>query len=77
MIYPNPSNSKITVKLSDKNYSIVDVEIFNIEGKMIYMSQYNQNEFDINISNFPNSLYVMNIKDKYGNLIQTEKIIKN
>jgi hypothetical protein len=77
IIYPNPSNNRITVELSDKNYRLVDVEIFNLDGKMIYMKQYSQNAFDINISDFPNNLYVLNIKDKYGNLIQTKKIIKN
>lgn len=77
IIYPNPSNNRITVELSDKDYKLVDVEIFNLDGKMIYMKQYSQNAFDINISDFPNSLYVLNIKDNNGNLIQTKKIIKN
>jgi hypothetical protein len=75
-IYPNPSADKITVDLANSIDSYVDLEILNLNGKMIFMKEYNSNTIEVDISDFTTGMYILNIKDNKGNLIQTKKVIK-
>lgn len=40
------------------------------------MKQYKSNLANIDISDFTNGLYMINLKDDNGNIIKTEKIVK-
>jgi hypothetical protein len=71
MLYPNPTNSTISVKCPP--YS--KLRILNFNGQ-VALSQNLSNELNtINIENFPNGLYIFEIEN--NGKTYTEKIIKN
>lgn len=75
-IFPNPVDNQLTVKINEQTVGSVDTEIYNMSGKMILMKKYSSNSFQINLSNLKKGMYLLKIKDGEGNLIKSEKIIK-
>ncbi|HXU27044.1 MAG TPA: T9SS type A sorting domain-containing protein, partial [Bacteroidia bacterium] len=64
-IYPNPAQNKITIDATD----VVDVKLFDMLGKQITTSKENQ----IDISNFTNGIYFIQVKTNTS--MSTQKII--
>ncbi len=58
-VFPNPVSNVLTIQNNlQKNYK---VEIFDISGKNIYNSQISNFNYQINISNYPNGTYFVNV----------------
>jgi len=58
-IYPNPFNNKFTLNInSNKAYNVT---ITNTFGQLIISKQINQQTTEINLSNYPNGIYFVNI----------------
>lgn len=68
MVYPNPSNRYITVKLPGMNSHTV--EIYNTLGKLILSSNFNEQE-RIDISNLSNGVYLLRAYNECSNLSNT------
>lgn len=75
-IFPNPTDDQITVEIKQQEVTSADVEIYTLTGKMIYMKSYDSNSFKINTSDLSQGAYILKIKDTGGNLIKTDKFIK-
>ncbi|MBK7390023.1 MAG: T9SS type A sorting domain-containing protein [Bacteroidetes bacterium] len=61
IIYPNPTAGTFSLKMMDKlvyNTSIVITDIF---GKVVWTSDYIKPEFNIDITNEPNGVYLINL----------------
>jgi len=71
MIYPNPSQGKINFEMSYSEK--VQVSIINGQGQIIYIIEFVDKEFTIDLSEYPQGAYNAMIKTK--NHIQTEQII--
>ncbi len=73
IIYPNPTNDLIKVKLP---YFVANNEItlFDIYGKIIFNRFESKNEIMINLPEI-DGMYILELKDEYGN-ISRHKIIK-
>lgn len=72
-IYPNPSHTGIFNILPGKEYHFpVDLEIFDVNGKLIYQSTC-KNALQINLSNNPKGIYILNVHSE--NLNMTRKLI--
>ncbi len=71
-IYPNPSNKLINIDLKD-NYTINRVVISDITGKIVFSQ--NNNDKIINIENFSNGMYFIEINCEEKKL--TYKFLKN
>jgi hypothetical protein len=56
-IYPNPTSSFLHVEAEFKK-----LEIFNIEGKLIYQSNDNSVKI-LNVSNFKDGIYIISVRD--------------
>ena len=78
-IYPNPTNSKITINLSNSTYSIGGkIIIINSLGQQIFSSKINQQIEEIPVSSiFSSGLYFVKLIDIHGNEFSTKKIIVN
>lgn len=63
VIYPNPNNGKINIKL-DKKYDSIQIKIYDAIGQMIYNQEYtNQDEISIEAKNiYPQSIYYLKLK---------------
>ncbi|MCR9173356.1 MAG: T9SS type A sorting domain-containing protein [bacterium] len=62
-IYPNPSESSLSVKV---NAQVNDCEISNILGEKVRSSVINDNVFNIDVSDLPNGIYTLKISTETG-----------
>lgn len=72
-IFPNPTTDYFTI--SDDNQYVESIQIFNIVGKQMAMSSF-QNGAAINVSSFPNGLYLVRMLDKDGDILKTSRLTK-
>ena len=71
--YPNPATSFITFdiqKESNKNYTF---QIFNLLGKKVYEATNLNPRTIINLSDFFRGVYIFQLKDKGGKLLDSGK----
>jgi ELWxxDGT repeat protein len=57
LIYPNPANSKVNIKVLD-NSTILNVKIYDLLGKEIYFSK---NNSELDLSNLNNGIYLIKV----------------
>lgn len=72
IIYPNPNNGKLTVKYQG-NQSIQNIEIVDMNGRTVYLSDVNSNESIHDVSLLPNGIYTIRARLN-SNEILTEKL---
>jgi hypothetical protein len=68
-VYPNPTSS--ILKIDDSNFSLKNIEIYNIIGKKVFTSSKNE----INLEGLVNGVYVLKVQSENGN-IATKRIVK-
>ena len=71
-VYPNPSSDFLKIS-AFKN--IDEINIYDIMGKQVYSNKTNTKTLDLNISNFKNGYYSIQIK--VGEFIKVKSFIKN
>jgi hypothetical protein len=74
-IYPNPAGNQISVNLL-QDYVGASLEISDISGKLLRTHQLHSTECNINISELSPGIYVFNILDDAGKILESEKIVK-
>ena len=47
-IYPNPTNQQLIIEINDEHFNTVDVELYDLSGKMVFMKNYNYKSIQIN-----------------------------
>lgn len=71
-IFPNPASNFITLKLKDP--SSIGLSLTDLTGKLIYSDFANNiDQFRINLMNYANGIYFLNIKT--DEVVETKKII--
>lgn len=76
IIYPNPANSKIIIKIFNFDNQFVDLSIANQLGELVlHRKKWAISENEIPIDNFSNGLYYVQIKTSHGQ--RNEKLIIN
>lgn len=76
IIFPNPTNDQLTVRIIDQSFQNVYAEIYSVTGKMILLKNYETNTFNINTADLKAGNYILKLRTENGNLIKTEKFIK-
>ncbi len=74
VLYPNPSNGEFRIKISDFNSNMV-CEIYNSEGKSVFLSEINSSDTSISLSHEAFGIYFIRIT-LYGELKYKGKYIK-
>lgn len=77
-VYPNPATEYIWIDLKSNEVKSAIVEIYNMEGKLVYNSRW---EFvngpnQIMLNELNSSQYILRITDSSGKVLQTFKLIK-
>jgi hypothetical protein len=75
-VFPNPTYDILNVTLQNQNIQNLDVEIYDVTGKIVFMKKFCNDSFQINISNLKRGNYILNLIDNSGNLLTSKKIIK-
>lgn len=77
-IYPNPTNGNFTIKNIDLSNNNHFVNVYDVFGNQIINNQkINSNSENINLSNVASGLYFVKINDFNGQVLTSDKIIKN
>ncbi|MCL2510880.1 MAG: C10 family peptidase [Bacteroidales bacterium] len=76
-IYPNPANDKLNVKFNTSTTDNFDIVIYNVVGQVVYKESLNNflggYSNEINIANFAQGIYLMQIKSSKG--ATTQKVV--
>lgn len=70
-VYPNPTKSSLSI--STKNTNAYLVEIYTVRGSLVFKASFKNS---IDVSKLSRGVYILRISDKNGNILETEKIIK-
>ena len=73
-IYPNPTSDVIIIESTDEMQTI---DIFDIRGRRVYSVNIDDSRIAIDISDFNNGIYVVNVIYRNSSKVTTRKIIKN
>jgi hypothetical protein len=71
-IYPNPANELVNIESNEK---IISIEIYDVQGKLVYSSIVNDFNSTINIQEFVSNIYLVKIKTEL-NYYQEKLLIK-
>lgn len=71
-VFPNPTDSYFTLT---ENPYVKEVQIFNIVGKRMLFTPY-QDGTAVNVSSFPNGLYLVRMLDRDGEVLKTTRLTK-
>jgi hypothetical protein len=75
VVYPNPANEFIHVKMDANNFSRSEVFVYDISGKEMLQMDMIQNELQLNVASFSSGVYFIRVSNING-LNQTVKFIK-
>lgn len=74
-IHPNPAKTELFLS-SKSGVGKVNVQIFNIEGKLLMTKDFNfEKQASLNVSNLSSGFYFLNLSDENGN-VAVKKFIK-
>ncbi len=75
-VFPNPVGDKLTVKFINSNFSIVHIEIFNIFGKILFVSEQKiiAEELAIDTKSLKPGIYFVKISDQKQSFVK--RVIK-
>jgi hypothetical protein len=76
IVYPNPSENIITVKVPMDQIEKPKYLIFNLNGQLMDNGRIIYNTQTIDISTLAAGIYLLTIYDNNGNLLASEKIVK-
>lgn len=71
LIFPNPVSDYLNINNIE---SEIRIEVYNMNGKLLYLDETNKIRYGINFTNWSDGLYL--VKTTYNNKIDTHKILK-
>jgi ELWxxDGT repeat protein len=72
-LFPNPFKDYLMLSFDENLYTEFQVEILNLEGKIVFQSAVINNQ-EINLSSIPSGSYIVNLKN--GDKVLSKKVIK-
>lgn len=66
LLYPNPVSNQLTIETQN----LLNVEIYNSEGKLVYESRLNIGRNDIDVSTFASGIYTIKIDNGFYKVIK-------
>ena len=71
--YPNPASAAITFEFSKAADNIYSLQIYNFMGKKMYDVKKTPNRITINLEDFFRGIYIFQVRNNYGTIIQSGK----
>jgi hypothetical protein len=81
ILYPNPSNVEVKIKLYTEVSKPFDIEIIDLQGNSLHKFNFSANNSGQNLVNIPtellrNGTYIVRVIDKEGNRISKKVVIQ-
>jgi hypothetical protein len=74
-VYPNPTTSLVNLKIDNFNLENLSYQLYDLNGRMITEKKITEDETQIQLENYPNAIYSLNVNQE-NKTIKTFKIIK-
>ncbi len=74
VLYPNPGKGMISIAYNVLRNTLDEVRITNIQGQLVYTGSSLEN---IDISNLPSGMYIVQVLDENKQILGSQKYIKN
>lgn len=75
-VYPNPSTNYLTLNVEEKESSLFNYQLYDLQGKLLKSNQLTSNNTLINVEKLPKATYFLRV-NKNNKEVKTFKIIKN
>jgi len=75
-IYPNPTDDLINIVIQTDEIPHLKIELIDINGKQLLFKEINNNNSQIRLSKYPNSIYFLKIYDSNNGFMKSFKIQK-
>ena len=75
MIYPNPTQSEMTVILNDATLNIVEMELYDIAGKKVYQQTVNQSTGTLKMNDLETGIYLLKVLLDNGETV-IQKVVR-
>jgi hypothetical protein len=72
-LYPNPATDVVNI---ETNFEIKSIKVVNYVGQVVFNQNVNQNDFQINTSNYGSGMYFVQIENNEGVVITKRLTIK-
>ncbi|MBP5401123.1 MAG: thiol protease/hemagglutinin PrtT [Bacteroidales bacterium] len=72
-VFPNPTNGSVYVRAESQ--PVLEFQVFDIFGKLLFHKNVGGNEFSVDLSNYSAGTYILRLVSKTG--VETRKIVKN
>lgn len=76
ILYPNPTTTKITLKITNMDLNKLNFHLVDIQGKIINESKIDSENTVLDIEKYPASIYFLKIESN-NTVLKVFKIIKN
>ena len=73
MAYPNPTSGIVHVQTEGQ--SMVEVQVFDLFGKMLFQQSVGKDDFSVDLSNFSSGTYLLRIISDKG--VETVKVVRD
>ena len=74
-IFPNPTENSITIK-NENNVKKLSYRMLSMNGQLLKSGNIKSDNVIVDISSFSAGMYIINILDKSGNKLVSEKLVK-
>jgi hypothetical protein len=76
-VFPNPTVNHLNLQISDYNQEKLSYFLFDLQGKLIKNGKIRAKQTQISTSGLPSATYILYIRNKNKQNLQSFKIIKN
>lgn len=66
LVAPNPAHSEVLIQLSTPSISAMQVQLFDMFGRLVWQETVSNHQLRLPVTNFPNGLYFVVVDDRYG-----------
>lgn len=75
-VFPNPTKNIVTVRIDENTFlENIQVELIDLEGKVLYLDRVNSNSFQIDISGFSKGVYLCRLT--HNGQVVVKKVMRN
>jgi hypothetical protein len=68
IVYPNPTTGNVEVNIPESSMGINSIELYNMEGRLLFKSQSTTNSTTLDLSDLDQGLYLLKVQAIVNNI---------
>jgi len=70
-VYPNPAVNNIEIRINSPKVYSWEMEIYNMQGRMISSTSFDKNNYNVNVSNLSSGIYFIKLQSTDNKLLKS------